>query len=74
MPIEASLLRDAPSPLDCCPKCGDEPLRPFMRGQVQRGLIRTLWDAFKNRHDPLVPKFRYCAVICWGCKEIVGYE
>ena len=67
MPIEFTQLKNAPSPLDSCPKCGVEPFEPFMRGQVQRA-ERTLfsWPPFKWRP--------YCALICYGCKDIVGYE
>jgi hypothetical protein len=36
MPIEAELLREAPYPNVACPKCGEYPLVPFMRGLVQR--------------------------------------
>jgi hypothetical protein len=70
MPIESFLLENAKSPIHVCPKCGTEPFRPFMRGQVQRGyftfaFLRALW---RKEHYP------YCALICWECKEIVGYE
>jgi hypothetical protein len=69
MPVEALLLDALPAPLASCPKCGDAPLRPFMRGQVQRSAYswRTLWL-------PIGGPRPYCAVICWGCKEIIGYE
>lgn len=69
MPIEAVILDALPSPLACCPKCGDAPFRPFLRGQVQRWPYgwRTLWL-------PLGEPRSYCALICWACKEIVGYE
>ena len=61
MPIECAQLRDAPLPLFYCPKCGVSPFDPFMRGQVQ-----SAWRKFFNRP--------YCCVICYACKEIVGYE
>jgi len=44
-----------------CPKCGAEPFDQFLPGQVYswwRSLLRL----------PCL------AVICRGCKEIVGYE
>jgi hypothetical protein len=67
MPIEALLLDTKASPLARCPRCGDQPFDPFMRGQVQRS-PRSLfsWPPFRYR--------RYCALICWACKNIVGYE
>ncbi len=65
MPIECSLLDDAPVPVITCPDCGDSPLRAFMRGQVQR--LPFLWYAPWRKRP-------YCAVICWHCKGIVGYE
>lgn len=64
MPIEYTLLKDQPCPIIVCPAC-DEPFRPFMRGVVQRSK-RWLWG--------LGPRRDYCALICWECKEIVGYE
>ena len=69
MPIEAALLDGAPVPLGYCPKCYAAPFRPFMRGQVQRGMLRV-WLArlLSNREEG------YCALICRECKEIVGYE
>ena len=67
MPIEVVTLTNAPVPLSACPSCGAAPFNPFLRGQVQR-LPYTLfsWPPFKQRP--------YCALICWQCKEIVGYE
>lgn len=51
-------------PIEKCPKCGAEPFDPFLRGQVQRRKFKWfLWDPWP-----------YCALICWNCKEIVGYE
>jgi len=64
MPAEYLILKDAPSPIASCPKCGEKPFRPFMRGQVQRWPFRWL---FWGRRA-------YCALICWKCKDIVGYE
>lgn len=61
MPIEYALLKDAPEPLEECPKCHAAPFRAFMRGQVQSAW-RKLW------------RRPYCCVICASCKEIVGYE
>jgi hypothetical protein len=65
MPIESLLLRDKPVKFLRCPKCGDEPFEPFLRGQVQRTQHKYL--GFGPRQD-------YCALICWKCKEVVGYE
>jgi hypothetical protein len=61
MPIEYMLLKDASVPLDACPKCSATPFYPFMRGQVQ-----SAWRRFFRKP--------YCCLICWNCKEIVGYE
>jgi predicted nucleic-acid-binding Zn-ribbon protein len=72
MPIESKLLEGTLPPFRRCPKCGAEPFDPFLRGQVQRGacgmrLKKTFpWIEFYEQP--------YCAVICWKCKEIVGYE
>jgi hypothetical protein len=64
MPIECSQLEGTRQPLDKCPRCGAYPFRAFMRGQVQRWPWKfLLWG-----------KRPYCAVICWECKNIVGYE
>jgi hypothetical protein len=62
MPIEYLLLKNAPVPLSVCPKCGER-FEPFLRGMVQRGGGWRFW-----RKRPT------CALICWACKEIVGYE
>jgi len=69
MPIEATLLGVLPQPLLRCPHCGAEPFEAFLRGQVQRSpwSWRTLWL-------PIGEPRPYCAVICWKCKDIVGYE
>lgn len=64
MPIECTLLKDAPNPLAICPKCR-QPFRPFLRGLIQRS--ERKWRLFGPRRP-------YCALICWACKEIVGYE
>ncbi len=64
MPIEYTLLRDAPVPLTHCPACGDRPFDPFMRGMVQRS--KRKWF--------IGPKRPYCALICSKCKEIVTHE
>jgi hypothetical protein len=68
MPIEATLLKDAPYPEVRCPKCGHFPLEPAMRGVVQRfpWRLALTWPFF--RRQP------YCAIICSECMEIVGYE
>jgi len=60
MPIETVLLRQAPLPLQFCPKCRRR-FEPFMRGEVQ-----SFWRRLFGRP--------YCCVICRMCKEIVGYE
>lgn len=72
MPIEYTQLKDKPSPLRSCPKCGDYPFRPFLRGQVARGK----YGVRLKRAFPFVEVYPrdYCALICWRCKEIVGYE
>ena len=50
-----------------CPICGDEPFHPFMRGQIQRSSRALLsWPPFRERPP--------AAVICAGCKAIVGWE
>lgn len=87
MPIEASLLKDAPVEEGPCPNCGDEPIEPFMRGQVQRRNWTIVWDHhyrdvvllryFTLRFNwwiPRVAKRPYCAVICYLCKEIIAWE
>jgi hypothetical protein len=43
-----------------CPKCGCTDTT-FLRGLVQSG-----WRRFLGLH--------YCAVICCGCKQIMGFE
>lgn len=65
MPAEYMLLKDLPSPIDNCPKCGAK-FEPFLRGTVQRMRGRK-WFFFG-------PYIGYCALICRACKEIVGYE
>ena len=63
MPVEYTLLKNAPSIATTCQKCGS--VSPaFMRGQVQRSK-RFLWVLWRRP---------YCAVICGTCKEIVGWE
>jgi hypothetical protein len=63
MPVECRLLEREPFAVEKCPKCGT--LAPeFMRGQVQRSK-RFLWVLWRRP---------YCAVICHGCKEIIGWE
>lgn len=72
MPIEAIELALKPPPLLECPKCGARPFEPFMRGQVQKtgfSLLLERWRAWREKRE-----MRYCAVICWKCKEIVDYE
>ena len=68
MPVEYVLLKDAPVPLGSCPRCHVRPFHPFLRGQVQRSewWFRWGWPPWWSRP--------YCALICWACKDIVGYE
>jgi len=68
MPIEYTLLKDKapPTGLSCdqCDPFGGRELTPrdlFMRGQVQSTWRRWL-------------RLPYCAVICQGCKTIIGWE
>lgn len=69
-PTEAGLLAAMPSPLDACPACGARPFIPFMRGQVHRDLFSP-WRALLRLLGK--DRARSC-LICWHCKEIVGYE
>lgn len=63
MPIECVQLAGRPVPYVLCPECGER-FEPFLRGQVQRRRFKWfLWGPWP-----------YCALICWACKEIVGYE
>jgi hypothetical protein len=64
MPIEFMVLKDQPSPLEKCPRCGVEPFEPFLRGMIQR----RKWDLINLCIRP------YCTLICTTCKEIVGHE
>jgi hypothetical protein len=61
MPVEYALLENQPVTLKCCPRCGDAPFYPFMRG-----LVQNWWRKLFRRP--------YCCLICAECKEIVGYE
>ena len=63
MPIEILKLLQSPPKYYKCPKCDTE-FPSFMRGQVQRSK-RFLWVLWKRP---------YCAVICHGCKKIIGWE
>jgi hypothetical protein len=63
MPEECVLLKDAPYNLEQCPLCSTE-FPNFMRGMVQR---RKRFLGFLWKQD-------YCAIICHGCKNIVGWE
>lgn len=72
MPREYTLLCGRPVPLENCPKCGARPFDPFLRGLVQKtgiGFLVELWRAWREKRPA-----RYCALICWDCKEIVDYE
>lgn len=65
MPIESASLKDKPCPIGLnCPKCG-EIFEPFLRGQVQRSPRKFIFFG---------PRRPNCALICWACKEIIGYE
>jgi hypothetical protein len=72
MPKEVLYLQNLPSPIRACPKCGAQPFEPFLRGTVQRSPTKVLWS-FRWPFISLVSQ-PYCALICWKCKEIVGYE
>lgn len=69
MPIECTLLEGTRCALSECPNCGATPFDPFLRGLVQRSpwTWRTPWLPFGKPRP-------YCTLICWECKEIVGYE
>lgn len=68
MSIEHILLKDQIYPKETCPKCYatgiNRPEYQFLRGMVQRNkyFLGFLW------------KRKYCAVICFNCKEIIGWE
>lgn len=66
MPWEYGALADKANPLEKCPRCRAA-FVPFLRGQVQRG-ERPWWRPFWGPTRP------YCTLICWACKEIVGWE
>jgi hypothetical protein len=63
MPTETEILDLYPYPVEACPAC-QRPFAPFLRGQVQRAkrFLGFLWQR------------PYCAVICYHCKAIVGWE
>jgi hypothetical protein len=44
-----------------CPNCGHEPFESFMRGLI----VRFAWFGFRKK---------IWAVICYKCKDIVGWE
>jgi len=60
MPMEAIWSDSMPEPFARCPHCR-APFRSFLRGQV----ARFSWFGLRRRT---------WAVICWACKDIVGYE
>lgn len=66
MPVEVLHLANAEIPIENCPRC-HATFRPFLRGQVQRS-PRPWWRLFWGPFRP------YCALICWACKNIVGWE
>ena len=65
MTNEYAQLHHARKPFAQCPRCGQLPFTPFLRGLVQRP-ARSWYSPWKKRP--------YCAVICYHCKNIVGYE
>lgn len=60
MNTEYVRLKDAPIPLETCPKC-KAPFEPFLRGQVY-----SFWRSLFGRPSS--------CLICRVCKEIVGHE
>ena len=60
MPKEYEQLRRYPYAREKCPKCGT------MFPEFQRGLVQSAWRRWL--------RLPYCAVICHGCKEIIGWE
>lgn len=87
MPDRLSELKDANIPNTFCPNCGDYPINPFMRGQVER----RPWKLVLNHHYRDIRVLRYftlrfnwwipaivkrpsLAVICYTCKEIIAWE
>lgn len=58
-----------------CPKCQSD-FVPFLRGQIYRSLS---WAILRGDFSWFVARWRgeywpSSALICWACKEIVGYE
>jgi hypothetical protein len=53
-------LKDAPYPIKICPKC-QSAFSPFLRG-----LIKSYWRGWF--------RMKSSCLICYACKEIVGYE
>ena len=51
--------------IETCPKCGAMPFRPFLRGMISHNLSFLGW---------LFKRFSGTALICWTCKDIVGWE
>lgn len=49
---------------DRCPRCEATPFEPFLRGQVSRSCLRSLWLGMTVE----------TALICFACKEIVDWE
>jgi hypothetical protein len=64
MPIEAITSQAMPASLQRCPHCNAAPFEPFLRGMV----TRTFWLPWTWKRRDI------WAVICRGCKGIVGYE
>lgn len=58
-------LKGAPKKVSKCPKCGAEPFDYFLRGQIGRTFLFIFPWIFGGGTS---------AVICYECKNIVGYE
>lgn len=61
--VEYDLLKREPHAIEVCPRCGT-PAPELLRGQVLRSK-RFLWVLWRRP---------YCAVICHGCRRIIGWE
>ena len=73
MPIEHTLLIAQPEPLEICPNCKRSPFRSdHMRGMVQKAIFSNAIEYLKRWWNKEI--WRYCAIICNDCCEIVGYE
>lgn len=61
---------DSAVPVRKCPACGVEPFAAFLRGQIGRPSF-PWWAWFLPLERWRRP---HLAIICWTCKEIVGWE